>query len=69
MNSTFWVECKQAFEELGENGDVRAIVLLGEGKAFTSGLDLTDIGIDLMGGNGEEDMARKAFRIKKHVTR
>ncbi len=69
MNSKFWGECQAAFEALGEDGGVRAIVLCGEGKVFTSGLDLTDIGIDLMGGGGAVDVARQALRIKKHVTR
>lgn len=70
MNSKFWGECKSAFEVLGEDGGVRAIVLVGEGKVFTSGLDLSDIGIDLMGGGGEGvDVARQALKIKKHVTR
>lgn len=70
MNSKFWGECKAAFEALGEDGDVRAIVLMGEGKVFTSGLDLSDIGIDLMGGGGDGvDVARQALKIKKHVTR
>lgn len=70
MNSKFWGECKAAFEALGENGDVRAIVLMGEGKVFTSGLDLSDIGIDLMGGGGDGvDVARQALKIKRHVTR
>ena len=53
MNSKFWGECKATFEALGEDGGVRAIVLMGEGKVFTSGLDLSDIGIDLMGGGGD----------------
>lgn len=49
---------------------VRAIIVSGEGKSFTSGLDLTDIGLDLMGGGeeGDADVARKAFKIKKHVS-
>ena len=70
MNSKFWGECKTAFEALGEDGGVRAIVLMGEGKVFTSGLDLSDIGIDLMGGGGDGvDVARQALKIKRHVTR
>lgn len=71
MNSKFWRECRAAFEALGEDGSVRAIVLCGQGKVFSSGLDLTDIGIDLMGTGAETDKtdtARKALRIKKHVT-
>jgi enoyl-CoA hydratase/carnithine racemase len=75
MNSRFWGECRRAFDALGEDGNVRAIVLCGSGKVFSSGLDLGDIGLDLIGpgggGGGQEgglDPARKALRIKKHVT-
>lgn len=75
MNSKFWGECKEVFDTLGEEGEVRAVVLAGAGKVFTSGLDLSDIGIDLMGGSGggsegeSIDVARQAFKIKRHVTR
>jgi enoyl-CoA hydratase/carnithine racemase len=73
MSSRFWRECHEAFDSLGEDGSVRAIVLCGAGKVFSSGLDLGDIGLDLIGtgGGGEAggmDPARKALRIKKHVT-
>lgn len=69
MNSRFWQECRAAFETLGEDGDVRGIVLCGAGKVFSSGLDLGDIGIDLVGGGGGGmDAARKGLRIKRHVT-
>lgn len=69
MNSKFWNECKAAFEALGNDGDVRAIVLCGEGKVLTSGLDLSDIGIaDLFSPKEGDDVARRAFRLKKHVT-
>ncbi len=74
MSSRFWRECRDAFDALGEDGGVRAIVLCGAGKVFSSGLDLGDIGLDLIGTGGGEaadgglDPARKALRIKKHVT-
>lgn len=75
MNSRFWRECRAAFEALGDDGGVRAVVLCGSGKVFSSGLDLGDIGIDLIGPGGKDgegegeglDPARKGFRIKRHV--
>lgn len=49
---------------------MRVIIVSGEGKSFTAGLDLTDPGVDLMGGaeDGEVDVARRAFRLRKHIT-
>lgn len=66
MNTAFWRECRRAFDELGEDPDVRVIIVSGEGKAFSSGLDMTDIGLDLSLAPNV-DVARKAFRFKKHV--
>jgi Delta3,5-Delta2,4-dienoyl-CoA isomerase len=56
----------QAVESIGEDSDVRVLVVTGEGKGFTAGLDLTDIGLDLM--SEPEDVARHAFKLKRHVT-
>lgn len=48
---------------------MRVIIVSGEGKSFTAGLDLTDPGVDLMSGaeDGEVDVARRAFRLRKHI--
>ncbi|OFQ54358.1 enoyl-CoA hydratase/isomerase family protein [Corynebacterium sp. HMSC074H12] len=37
---------EMAFTELGDNPDIRAIILRGEGKAFCAGDDLIDMGTD-----------------------
>lgn len=41
MDSYFWKELPQALAELDENSQIRVIVLYGEGKNFSSGIDLT----------------------------
>lgn len=41
MTTTFWKEMKLAMETLDEKDEVRVVVLAGEGKHFTSGIDLT----------------------------
>lgn len=41
MTKAFWTDIKEAMEALDQNEEVRVIVLEGEGKHFTSGIDLT----------------------------
>lgn len=41
MTVAFWKEIKEAMEALDQNEDVRVIIVAGEGKHFTSGIDLT----------------------------
>lgn len=36
----FWPDCKAAFEELGADGSVRAVVLTGNGRSFCTGIDV-----------------------------
>ncbi|GAB9466489.1 Delta dienoyl-coa isomerase [Globisporangium polare] len=40
MNMQMWVELAQAFEHVEQDTTIRAVIVSGEGKAFTSGMDL-----------------------------
>lgn len=40
MNKTMWREVREVFESLDSDPDTRAVVLSGNGKGFTGGLDL-----------------------------
>ncbi len=40
------IEIKDAFEELGKNTEVRAIVFTAEGKGFISGADVNDLALN-----------------------
>lgn len=43
MNVQLWKDIHNAFNQLGKLGDdCRCIILTGEGKAFSSGIDITD---------------------------
>jgi enoyl-CoA hydratase len=41
MTPAFWQEFPQAIDELDANPEVRVVIVSGEGKHFTAGLDLT----------------------------
>eukprot|EP00002_Diphylleia_rotans_P039261 TRINITY_DN9073_c0_g1_i4.p1 TRINITY_DN9073_c0_g1~~TRINITY_DN9073_c0_g1_i4.p1 ORF type:complete len:146 (-),score=34.40 TRINITY_DN9073_c0_g1_i4:125-562(-) len=42
MNPAFWRESKQVFEWAAQETAVKVIILSGEGKNFSAGLDLAD---------------------------
>ena len=41
LNRKLWFELGTAFDEADENDEVRVVVLRGEGKHFTAGIDYT----------------------------
>lgn len=53
------VEC---FQAIHEDNDCRVVVISGNGKHFTSGLDFADTGILVETVMGDADVARK-FRV------
>ncbi|KAJ3067465.1 putative enoyl CoA hydratase [Podochytrium sp. JEL0797] len=58
--TTMWKDLGACFASASSNTDIRAIVLSGAGKAFTSGLDLMDFA-DSFSSDGDKDPARRAF--------
>ena len=62
MNYAFFSGLTQNFRELDKNTDVRVIVIKGEGKSFTVGLDLAEAGSMVSGGAGAD--AREELRLK-----
>ncbi|XP_042869939.1 delta(3,5)-Delta(2,4)-dienoyl-CoA isomerase, mitochondrial-like isoform X2 [Penaeus japonicus] len=66
MNNTMWREIGQCFDKLGEDSDCRAIVLSGNGRLFTSGLDLSDMSGIVSVVMGDDDVARKC-RLLHHL--
>ncbi|KAF8519165.1 ClpP/crotonase [Gautieria morchelliformis] len=63
----FWEELGQTFQEIGKDGDIRAIVLASSSpKYFTAGLDLT-AGIPAENSGGITDPSRKARELRDHI--
>ncbi|KAK5982096.1 Enoyl-CoA hydratase/isomerase family protein [Trichostrongylus colubriformis] len=61
-------EIEDVFEKLDTDEDCRVVILSGEGKAFSSGLDIKDGGLmDLVTLQGGEDIARKARQIRRKI--
>ncbi len=52
MNLPFWEDFPRVMESLGDDGDVRVVVVAGRGRAFSVGIDLAlfgDLGISAEG--------------------
>ena len=43
LHTEAWHEMKQVFDDMGENPEVRVIILAGEGKNFCAGIDLATL--------------------------
>jgi enoyl-CoA hydratase/carnithine racemase len=52
MTAKMWEEMRTLGQELREDSEVRALVVIGEGRSFSAGIDTSQFGGDLLGGNG-----------------
>nr|KAF6289889.1 enoyl-CoA hydratase 1 [Pipistrellus kuhlii] len=59
------VEC---FNKIAQDADCRAVVISGEGKMFTSGIDLVDMASDLLQPHGD-DVARISWYLRNLISR
>jgi delta(3,5)-delta(2,4)-dienoyl-CoA isomerase len=58
INATMWKEIGTLFSALGRMGDdCRCVVIRGQGKSFTAGLDISDSSILVGGADGDDDSA------------
>lgn len=65
MNGTMFREIGEAFRWIDAETNARAIVLAGNGKHFTAGLDLKESGAVL--GAHEGDPARVREKLRRHI--
>lgn len=65
MDLAFWTECPKVFDALSDQDDVRCIVVRGEGKGFSAGLDLLSFGPMLQGFFG--GTARKRTELLRFI--
>jgi len=73
MNRKFWIECRDVFNTINSDGNIRCVVLSAAGKLFSAGLDLMDLmsisGSEKSANNDDDDdddskpdVARKGLR-------
>lgn len=69
MNQSFWREMVDCFQRLSEDSSCRVVLLTGEGKNFTSGLDLVDFGpmFSQFQTTDSADVARRAVLVHRLV--
>jgi delta(3,5)-delta(2,4)-dienoyl-CoA isomerase len=62
ISAAMWKEIGQVFSSLGRMGDdCRCVIIKGEGKAFSAGLDISDPSILMDDKEGPDDPARRGI--------
>ena len=62
ISAAMWKEIGAAFSSIGRMGDdCRCVIIKGEGKAFSAGLDISDGSILMDDQDGSEDPARRGL--------
>ena len=70
MGAEFWDDYPRALDSLGEDDDVRAIVVAGRGRAFSVGIDLSLFGdLDITGSGGNTSPAASNLKFYKTLKR
>lgn len=64
MNKAFWAELPRLIRALEEDGATRAMVLSGEGRHFTAGMDLAAFADVAAAG---EEPARDAYKFRREL--
>lgn len=63
INDAFWAECKQIFDAAAEDGNVRAILLSGNGPLFCAGIDLKG----RANRKFPDDVGRRHFAFRRRI--
>ncbi|KAG0277839.1 putative enoyl CoA hydratase [Linnemannia gamsii] len=63
INDPMWTDIGAVFNQLRDDENVRAIVLSGSGRCFTSGLDLFSLNLPVI----PDDPSRTAFKVRPYI--
>ncbi len=66
MTQTFWKEIREVMQKLDHEPEVRVVVLSGEGKHFSSGIDLSMFG-SMQADRQGKDEGRFREHFRRHV--
>jgi enoyl-CoA hydratase len=69
MGPAFWADLPRAMTEVGDDPEVRAVVLAARGPHFTAGLDLSSMGGTVTGGEGEGSGVNRRLALYREVKR
>ena len=67
MGTDLWHDLPEIMDSLGDDPDVRAVVIAARGDHFTVGLDLKEFGAVLMAGFGEDSGASGRISTRTQV--
>jgi len=65
MAKEFWTDLPFAMKELGDDPEVRAVVMAGRGKSFCVGLDLTGVGGGGVDGQGDKAASQAEANLRQ----
>ncbi|MDP6977753.1 MAG: crotonase/enoyl-CoA hydratase family protein [Myxococcota bacterium] len=65
MAQEFWTDLPYAMKELGDDPEVRAVVLAGRGKSFCVGLDLSAVSGGGVGGDAQKPASAAEANLKQ----
>lgn len=70
MNDNFFALLPMKMMELDEDDQVRVVILRGEGKCFTAGLDLVEAAalLQMTGADGREKLRLKILQLQESIT-
>lgn len=69
MTTQFFHEVKAAFEEVDRDAEIRAVVVWGEGRLFTAGLDLKEAASGILGSGAGDGSGRSVAARSQEVFR
>ncbi len=67
FNMEMFFEMKACFEALSDDASVRAVVLSGNGRFFTAGLDLKEAAAGILSAGSDADLGRQREQFRRHV--
>ncbi|TAE76033.1 MAG: crotonase/enoyl-CoA hydratase family protein [Bacteroidetes bacterium] len=67
MTPEFWIEMKNVMQEISENPTIRVVILVGEGKHFSSGIDLTMFAQIQQMMTSKDEQGRVRERLRKWI--